>query len=154
MAWQAGFRGLRPGGGHNESWLPFQRIAPGNADRKEEAGAGNYTHCPKAAHAVAVAAPRAQRAPREPVPPLTRRTGNQNLDVCSGAVRPVRGGWWEITEGRHQSLTGDHLLGVVRLHVTIVLPGSLSLSLLSGLLSIERVCVILKNNHLDKETHF
>lgn len=89
--------GLRPGGGgsggegDNESRLPFHRIAPGNADRKEEAGAGNYTHCPKVAEAVAMATPRAQRAPREPVPPLTRRTGNQNLVVCSGALRPVQG---------------------------------------------------------------
>lgn len=153
MAWQARVGGGGRRSGDNESWLPFRRIAPGNADRKEEAGAGNYTHCPKAAHAVAMAAPRAQRAPREPVPPLTRCTGNQNLVFCSGALR-LEQRWWEITEGRNQRLTGDHLLGIVRLHVTIVLPESLSLPLLSGLLCIKWVCVILKNNDLDKEIDF
>lgn len=36
------------GGGGTEGQLPFWRIVPGNRDRKEEAGAGNCTHCPNA----------------------------------------------------------------------------------------------------------
>lgn len=56
------------------------------------------------------------------------------------------------SEGR--SLTGDHLLGVVRLHVAVVLPESLSLPRLSALLSIEGVRVILHNHHLHEEMRF
>lgn len=50
-------------------------------------------------------------------------------------------------------LTGDHLLGVIRLHVPVVLPDSLRLPLLSGLLSIKGVCIVLKNDDLE-ETGF
>lgn len=52
------------------------------------------------------------------------------------------------------SLTGDHLLGVVRLHVAVVLPASLRLPLLPGLLGVERVSIVLQNDDLDEDTRF
>lgn len=118
-------------------------------DRKEEAGAGNYTHCPKAAHAVAMAASRgARRAAREPVPP---RVKTRSWWFAQGGLRCCEDDG-KRSEGRN--LTGDHLLGVVRLHVAVVLPESLSLPLLSALLSIEGVRVILHNHHLHEEMRF
>lgn len=75
------------GGGGTEGQLPFWRIVPGNRDRKEEAGAGNCTHCPNATqlpwspHGV-------QRALRERVhvPAQSGETGNKNPVVHTEAT--------------------------------------------------------------------
>lgn len=58
-----------------------------------------------------------------------------------------------FTQRLRKSLTRDHLLSVVRLHVTIVLPDPLRLPLLSGLLSVKGIRVILKDDQLERKTY-
>ena len=57
-----------------------------------------------------------------------------------------------LAQRLRKSLTRDHLLSIVRLHVTIVLPDPLRLPLLPGLLSVKGIRVVLKDDHLERKT--
>lgn len=50
---------------------------------------------------------------------------------------------------KEKNPTGDHLLGVVWLHVAVVLADTLRLPLLPRLLSVKRIRVVFKDDHLD-----
>lgn len=50
-----------------------------------------------------------------------------------------------------QNPTGDHLLGVIGLHVAVVLADTLRFPLLSRLLSVKWICVIFEDDHLKKK---
>lgn len=142
-------------GGGAEGQLPFWRIAPGNRDRKEEAGAGSCTHCPSDTQ-LPWPPGGVRRALREPVhvPAQPGEAGNKipviPTRVACSPRRFSDGGNSHFTvTAVKKSLTGDHLLGIVRLHVTVILPDPLRLPLLPGPLSIKWIRIIFKDEHLD-----
>lgn len=124
--------------------LPFWRIVPGNRDRKEEAGAGNCTHCP---HATLL-----------PWSPGGRRRGSARgasfFFVCTpsgaGGNKNTACLTVEVVKlSMKKNPTGDHLLGIVRFHVAVVLADTLRFPLLSRLLSVKWIRIVFKDDHLD-----
>lgn len=49
-------------------------------------------------------------------------------------------------------VTCDHLLRIVRLHVSIILPLSLRIPLLPSLVGVKGICIVLKNDHLKQRS--
>lgn len=129
-------------GGARGGQLPFWRIVPGNRDRKEEAGAGNCTHCP---HATLL-----------PWSPGGRVGGGGNHQG-SNILEPLetRTRCRCVSDGREidngKNPTGDHLLGVIWFHVAVVLADTLRFPLLSRLLSVKWIRIVFKDDHLKKK---
>lgn len=128
---------LEGGGGGATSFLE-------NSTRKQRQERGSRSrklHPLSTRNTVAMATRRGvRRASGETVfvvPTPSGADGNKNTEARSSEII------------NKKNLTSDHLLGIVRLHIAVILADALRFPLLSRLLSVKWIRIVFKDDHLD-----